>query len=250
MSEKETFKAFIKALIETPLTIIFLIIDLAGAVAVGILVIDDLQEAIIFVIFILVVLLGQYLIFRRVWQPLAIYEAAKPHIEFSQIRQATMFGQWLVSSDNEIKFEVLQVWFRNNPSIPSEATIAKDITALIIITKSDSTILFQYHGQWAESNAPNNVGYNNFRDTVEIKPGYLEAKLFIALKYPSDADCYAFTREGFLSTGDGRYPVYRIAPDAYSVKIYLKGVGVDEPFRFTLHNYGSNQPLILEPEIS
>jgi hypothetical protein len=250
MSEIDTIKAFTKALVETPITIIFLILDLAGAVAVGIVVIDDLQEAIIFVIFILVVLLGQYLIFRRVWQPLAKYEAAKPHIEFSQIRQAQMFGQWLVSSDNKTTFEVLQVWFRNNPSIPSEATIAKAVTALIEITKSDSTILFKYHGQWAESNAPNNVGYNNFQDNVEIKPGYLEAKLFIALKYPSDADCYAFTREGFVSIGDGRYPVYRIAPDAYFVKIYLMGVGVDESYRFTLHNYGSNQPLKMELEIS
>lgn len=246
MNEKDTIKAFVKAIIETPVTIIFLILDVVGAVAVGIVVIDDFQEAIIFVVFILVVLLGQYLLFRRVWQPLAKYEAAKPHIEFSQIRQAPMFGRWLVSSDKENTFEVLQVWFRNNPSIPSEATIARAVTALIVITKPDSTMLFQYHGQWAESNAPDNVGFVGYKETLNIPPGHLEAKLFIALKYPADKFCYAFTKEGFLTSDDGRTSRYEIAPGDYSVRVHLQGVGVDEIFRFTLHNYGVSQPLQLE----
>ncbi|OGO25726.1 MAG: hypothetical protein A2136_04995 [Chloroflexi bacterium RBG_16_54_11] len=250
MNEKDSLKAFVKALYETPITIIFFILDVVGVIAVWVWVIDDWQEAIVFPIFIIVIFGGQYLVFRRIWQQLARYEAAKPHIEFSQIRQAPIFGPWVMSDDKDTTFEVLQVWFRNNPSIPSEQTIAKAISALIVITKSDSTPLFQYHGQWAESNAPNNVGYKNYQDNVEIRPGYLEAKLFIALKYLPEDECYAFTREGFISTNDGRYPAYKIVPGDYSVKIHLKGIGVDETFPFILHNYGSNQPLKLERQIS
>jgi hypothetical protein len=73
----------------------------------------------------------------------------------------------------------------------------------------------------------------------------LEAKLFIALKYPSDSNAYAFTREGLRSTPDGRSSRYLIGEGNYTINIQLLGIGVNEVFGFDLRNPGSDQPLEL-----
>jgi len=250
MKEKNLLIDFAKALVETPLTIIFIVLDVLGVIAVIHWVIDDFQEATVFLIFIIVIFGGQYLVFRRIRLQLASFEQAKPHIEFSKVRQAQMYHPSPIAEGRMPTYEVLQVWFRNNPSLPLETSIAKDVTALVGITKSDSSELFEFHSQWAKSNAPDNVGYDSFHDTGYIQPGHLEAKLIIALKYPSDSLCYAFTRESLRSSADGRSPRYEITPGDYSVRIHLRVVGVDEVFRFALHNYGINQSLNLEPESS
>jgi hypothetical protein len=242
MKEKELFKDFTKAFVEAPLAIIFLILDILGVLAVIHWVIDDIQEVIVFLVFILVMFVGQYLVFRRIRLQLANYEQAKPHIEFSKARQAQMYLPSPLGGRMPT-YEVLQIWFKNNPLTPIETTIAKDITALITITRSDSSELFEYHGQWVQSNAPDNVGYNGIHDSENIPPSHNEAKLMIALKYTSDSSCYAFTKEGIQSTADGRSKRYEIPQGNYSMRIHLRGIGVDEVFHFQLQNDGANNTL-------
>jgi len=58
MKEKDLLLDFAKALVETPLTIILLILDLVGVAAVMHWVIDDFQEAAVFLIFIFIVFSG------------------------------------------------------------------------------------------------------------------------------------------------------------------------------------------------
>ena len=170
-----------------------------------------------------------------------------PNIEFTKIRQAQIYHPSIVIKGQRPTYEILQIWFSYNPPLPLETSVAKDVTALIRITKSDESDLFEFHGQWAKSNAPDNVGFDDILDSVNIQPGHLEAKLIIALKYPSDSRCYAFTREGYKSTTDGRSERYEIDPGDYTIRFHLRGVGVDKVFWFALHNCGANQSLKLEP---
>lgn len=246
MKEKDILIDFAKALIETPLTIILLILDLVGLAAVIYWVVDDLQEAIVVIVFIVIFGISQYLVFRRIRLQLAGFDQAKPRLKFSRVRQAQMYHASPVVEGRRPTYEILQTWFINQPALPGEASIAKDVTAKITIFNFEESQLFEYHGQWAKSNAPDNVGYDDILDSVNIPPGHLEAKLIIALKYPSDSQCYAFTREGLRSTPDGRSERYRIPEGTYKIKVHLRGVGVDEHFWFHFRNIGTNKSLELE----
>jgi hypothetical protein len=141
----------------------------------------------------------------------------------------------------------VQVWFENTPGFPTESSIAKQVTARLTI-ENDSGFRLQFYGQWADSNAPDNLGFNGILDSVDIPPGHLRAKLLVALKYPADDDAFAFTREGLRSSGDGRAARFTIPRGDYSVNIELRGVGVAETFRFTLANPGPGNDLQLFPQ--
>jgi hypothetical protein len=246
MKEKEILVDFIKALIETPLTIILLILDLLGLAAVIYWVVDDLQEAVVVITFVIVLSISQYLVFKRIRLQLANFEQAKPQVKFSRIRQAQMYHASKVVEGKRPTYQILQAWFINQPLSPGESSIAKDITAKITVFKIDDSKLFEYYGQWAKSNAPDNVGYDDILDSVNILPSHLESKLIIALKYPSESHCYAFTREGLRSTPDGRSERYKIPEGTYKMMVHLRGIGVDECFWFLFNNFGVNTSLELE----
>ncbi|MFC2053481.1 hypothetical protein ACFLV7_04165 [Chloroflexota bacterium] len=246
MKEKEILLDFGKALVETPLTIILLFLDIIGLAAVIYWVVDDFQETTVVLIFIITVISGQYIMFRRIWLQLDNFKQAKPLIEFTKARQAQMYHASPIVEGRRPTYEILQVWFINNPNLSLETSIAKGVTAKVKIFKSDSSELFEFHGQWAKSNAPDNVGYDDILDAVDIQPSHIESKLFIALKYPPDSSCYAFTREGLRSTPDGRSPKYDIAEGEYKIRVHLRGIGVDEIFWFDFHNFGANKSLKLE----
>jgi hypothetical protein len=246
MKEREILLDFGKSLVETPITIILFLLDLVGVFAVIYWVVDDFQEAIVVVAFIIIVYIGQYIVFRRIRLQLASFEQAKPLIKFAKVRQAQMYHASPVIDGRRPTYEIIQIWFINNPKIPLDESIAKDVTAKGTVIKPDSHELFEYHGQWAKSNAPDNVGFDDILDTVNILPGHIEAKLIVALKYPSDSKCYAFTRENLRSTPDGRTSRYEIAEGDYIIRVHLRGIGVDEIFSFDFINGGINQPLQLE----
>ena len=143
-------------------------------------------------------------------------------------------------------YQVVQAWFANSPVSPAESSVARGVTAKVSVFSSAGPELFEYYGQWADSNAPNNVGFNDYLDRVDIPPGHLRAKLLVALKYPSDSDGYAFTREGFRSTGDGRFGIYAIPVGDYTVRVHLSGIGVDQKYWFDLRNNGPGQGLEIQ----
>jgi hypothetical protein len=249
MREKEILLDFGKALVETPLTIILHIIDILGLATVIYWVVDDLQEAVVVIVFMAVAISGQYLIFRRIRIRLADFEQAKPLVEFTRARQAQMYQESQIIEGKRPTYEILQAWFINNPKLPTETSIAKGVTAKITILKPDSSKLFEYFGQWAKSNAPDNVGFDGILETVDIQPGHLESKLFIALKFPLESSCYAFTKESLRSTPDGRSQRYEIVAGDYKIKVHLLGVGVDDVFWFDFHNFGVNKSLELERQL-
>lgn len=75
MKTESDFYAYLKALVETPVSILFALLDVAATIAIIRLVVDDLEELLIVVIFLFVVHGGHYLIFKK--QRTAAAELAK-----------------------------------------------------------------------------------------------------------------------------------------------------------------------------
>jgi len=241
MKERYILAAFGKALVETPLSIILLVLDIVGIGAVIYWVVDDLSEAVVIIAFLIILLVSQYLVFRKLWTTSQSF----PQIFFDQARQAQMHQPSQILKRSMPTYQLIQAWFRNLPSSPSDSSVAREVTAKVILNHPDGTPSLEYYGQWAKSNAPDNVGFEGFIDKVDIAPGHLRAKLMIALKYPSESQGYAFTREGLRSNPDGRSPRYAIPEGDYEVKVHLSGIGVDEIFKFHLSNKGAQHNLEL-----
>lgn len=239
MKESQILVAFGKALIEKPLSIIFFILDIIGAIVVIRLVVDNLLKAIVVIVFLLAMLTSFYLIFRKYWT----ISQASPRVIFDQVRQAQMYQPSQILDRKIPTYQLLQAWFRNIPAFPSESSAAREVTAKIVLVRPDGTSALEYYGQWAKSNAPDNVGFDSFIDKTDILPGHLRAKLMVALKYPAESQCYAFAREGFLSDPSGRSPRYAIPEGDYEVRVELGGIGIDSAFKFCLTNRGAKHEL-------
>ena len=239
MKERYILAAFGKALVETPLSIILLVIDIAGIGAVIYWVVDDLSEASVISAFLVILFVSQYLVFRKLWTGFQAF----PRILFDQARQAQMHQPSQFLNRSMPTYQLLQAWFRNLPAFPSDSSVAREVTAKVILSQPDGTSSLEYYGQWAKSNAPDNVGFEGFVDKTDIVPGHLRAKLMIALKYPAESQGYAFTREGLRSNPDGRSPRYAIPEGDCEVKVHHSGIGVDNIFKFHLSNKGSQHDL-------
>jgi hypothetical protein len=245
MKELEILQDYLKGLISSTLTIVFLILDLFAVVAVILWVVDDIREGLVVIVFILLVWFGHYLIYRQLRLKLVKFEQSQPSIEYSRMRKAQMFSPSPVTKERRPTHEVLQAWFKNIPFIPLEATIAKDVSARITLFDLDNSKLFDFHGQWAKTNAPSNVGYSDILDTIDIKPGHIESKLFIAFKSPHESSCFAFTREGWISKPSGKLPSYEIPEGEYMILVHLLGVGVNKKFNYRFRNFGGNKSMDL-----
>jgi len=246
MRERDTVADFGKELAHAPLAIILFLVDLVALAAIASWVVDDINEGLVLLALLLVLLFAQYLIFRSIWRRLFKYERAAPRLHFSRVGQGQMYHDSPVIDSRTPTFEVVEAWFTNEPANPTDSSTARAVTAKVSLMRPDTTVLFEFHGQWAISNAPGNVGFDDFRELIELNPGHLEAKLLIALKYPSDADAYAFTREGWRASADRRYARFAIPQGEYTLSVRLLGVNVNHQFSFHLRNPGSGQSLALE----
>lgn len=241
MKERSILAAFGKALVETPLSIVLLVLDIAGIGAVLYWVIDDVREAGVIVAFLVILFTSQYFVFRKLWTS---YQSV-PKIVFDQVRQAQIYQKSQILDKKVATYQLVQIWFRNIPLFQSESSVAREVTAKVTVAQKDDAPILEYFGQWAQSNAPDNVGYDDYLDKIDITPGHLRAKLMIVLKYSSDSDCYAFTREGFRSDPDGRSRRYAISEGVYEFTICLSGIGVNDTYKFLLTNHGSGREIEL-----
>ena len=179
MKERDIIFSFARALVEKPLSIVLLILDLAGVVAVAAFVIDDQAEGLIFFLFLAILLFSQYLVFRKMWREQQSY----PRLVLSQVRQAQMYQKSAIVDRRTPTFHVIQVWFANQPVLPNDASIAREVTAKItIFSTDDDKQVLEYYGQWAQSNAPDNAGFEGYIEKVDIPPGHLLAKLQFPLQ--------------------------------------------------------------------
>ena len=175
-------------------------------------------------------------------------DESRPNIVLHSIRSAQLYRDANVVDGKRPIFRVVQVWFRNNPFIPSEQSMAKSITALIEVrNKINAPMLVKAYGVWSVENPPDFVASAKYSSTVDIPPGNLPVKLNIALKYTSEASAYAISLEGFARDPDGRDPSYEISAGNYEVTVHLNGIGVDQTFRFDLNNPGKDSEINLQP---
>jgi hypothetical protein len=247
MRERDTLSDFAKELTHTPVAIILYLADLAGILVIARWVIDDIGEGLVLGVLLLVLLLAQYFTFRSIRRRLFQYERAAPQLRFSRVRQAQMYHDSPVIDARTPTFQVLQAWFTNEPANPTDRSTAREVTAKLAVLRPDSSILFEFHGQWARSNAPANVGFDDFSEQLQLNPGHIEGKLLVALKYPSDTEAYAFTRERWRSSADRRYPRFAIPMGEYTLSVALLGLNVSQQFSLQLHNPGPGQALELQP---
>ena len=181
MNERDVFLEFAKAVVATPLALILFALDLVGVGAVIYWVVDDLLEGAVTAIFLAVILFSQYLVFRKVRRELYIYQQGQPKIRFTESRQAQMYHDSPIIRRRTPTYQIIQAWFTNIPHLQITSSIAKNVTARINFFTVDDIEILDYHGQWAKSNAPDNVGFDDILDEVEIPPGHIQSKLIIAL---------------------------------------------------------------------
>ncbi len=210
--------------------------------------------SLLFVLSVYRLILSPYWIYFEEWGKrreleieLKAINETRPNIIVDQLRESPLFRGSLVSNDQIPNYGILQAWFRNNPDIPGEKSEAKRVTALIEF--NDTTTdehLFSVYGQWAESTAPDHVGYSGITNEIDIPPGVLAGKLMIALKHLTDGNCYAYSRESITKFLDGRNPGLQLEPGKYRVCVLLNGIGVKQYYDFILDNPGVDGILKME----
>lgn len=170
-------------------------------------------------------------------------EQAQPRVVFDTVRQAQLYRQLHTAGGKGPIYELLQVWFKNQPVVPSNESIAQSVAAAITF---DGPRRLQIYGQWAVGNPPDFVGSASLAPTVDIPPGPLPVKLNLALKYIDDASAYAFSQEGVTRDIDGRDKGSELPSGSYVVSIRLQGVRLDQEYTFRLENPGAGKPLRLD----
>jgi hypothetical protein len=174
-------------------------------------------------------------------------EAGLPRVLFKVARQAQLYRPSPVTAQKIPTYELLQAWFENRPIYPSDNSTASQLSSLIqIISYPGGEMLYEVHGQWAESTAPSHVGFSGTTPTIDLPPGSLYAKLIVALKYKTDDDAYVYTEESLRKHIDGRNANLIIPPGRYRLCVELRGIRIDEAYEFLLINPGANERLTLE----
>jgi hypothetical protein len=185
---------------------------------------------------------------QEVRNKLISIEDSLPNIIIHSVRDAQLYRASDLSAGKKRPiYRVIQVWFRNNPNVPNEQSIAKSITSVIEFKNiANSTLATKVFGVWAVENPPDFVGSAKNSSIVDIPPGNLPIKLNIVLKYLNEDAAYAISLESFTRDPGGRDTACKLIPGNYEVKVSLNGVGVSKIFNFHLNNPGENFPITLE----
>ncbi len=153
-----------------------------------------------------------------------------PKIVFRECRRSPLW-----TDGKERIFDVCQLWFANEPDVPSEQSVASQVTARVSFWTSDErTELFWVYGQWTKDMFPDLMRYQGTESTRDIVPNNLCAKLNVALKWPGEREMYAYAAESFeMLDRTGRNPDRKIPPGESRCCVGLYGVraGVDHWFR-------------------
>lgn len=177
-------------------------------------------------------------------------QKSTPRVLYSEFRVAQLYIQSPVASKSYPRYEVLQVWFENVPEFPTDQSVARDVSAVIEFwSLSGADLIFQFYGQWAETTAPNHVGFKGVKPSIDIPPSHIKAKLMIALKYKDEEFAYPYSVESLKDYSDGRNPNLALRIGNYAVKIRLRGMGIDKEFLFTVENPGKGKSLNLNQQL-
>lgn len=178
-------------------------------------------------------------------------ENSKPKLSFKEIHEHLVFSKANTATFKigDPIFHILQVWFINQPSVPTDNSIAKDVTATVTFYDRNNKRVISVPGCFIVTEAFDYAGNIGFLDKINDWPPNDEPrKLQIAIKWHEDDSAYGFGQT--TDREDRRMPGREIEKGNNYVKIHLKGTRVEQqPFWFTLENPGKDASLCLSPPI-
>ena len=196
------------------------------------------------VVFVVIVWQGWYASEHRARQ----YEASRPKI----ICKQTIARQHIDVQGKPIYWAV-QVWFINSPSITSEHSTAKNVTATVTFYDEEKKKEFEMYGCFTETSVPESEGINRFGDLrdeiVNWPPNDIPQKLLLALQWPDDEIAYGLARSN-LNVSQLKAARRKLIKGLHFVEVLFRGVGVDRQlFWFSLNNLGQGNNLSLKGPI-
>lgn len=198
----------------------------------------SLVALIAFVAFVVIVGQGWYASEHRAKQ----YETSRPKIICKQI-----ITRQHIDEERKPIYWAIQVWFINSPSITSEHSTAKNVTATVTFYDEQKKKKFEMHGCFTQTAVPESAGINRFDDLRDVivtwPPNDIPQKLPLALQWPDDEIAYGLARSN-LSVKQLKAPGRKIMKGLHFVEVLFKGVGVDRQiFWFSLNNLGQGNKL-------
>ena len=176
------------------------------------------------------------------YSQLKAIQNSKPNVVLKEARGRQYHTKGVVS------YYALQGWFTNNPKVPSDNSIAKDVTATMTFYDNDGKREFEMYGCWTEPDIIENsdiVEPRHLKDKIDLfPPNNIPRKLLIALKWPSDEIAYGLSKSNFYKGQNLKESGKELKKGIHYAKISFKGVNIDqEPFWFTLRNFGQDGDL-------
>jgi hypothetical protein len=139
-----------------------------------------------------------------------------------------------------------QIWFQNEPT--HGQPVARALTAYLAFFVNGQRLFPEIRGEWAIANAADNVGMLDTVETLEtLPPNGEKAKLFVLHKRITDSSAYAWSR-GAREYDGGKHPSQEIPVGTCDLHARIRGIGIDETFRFQIINPGAGaEPFINGP---
>ncbi len=148
-------------------------------------------------------------------------------------------------------YRALEIWFVNNPKARSDNAIARKVTCSLRFYDRTTKKITPVFGCFTQ---PESVGLATIKDLIseidEWYPNNKPRKLMVALKWPGDEIAYAFAKENFYDTEDGKKPDKLLNKGSHYVEVDFQGTGVEQPpMWFILTNPGNEGQLSVSDPI-
>lgn len=146
--------------------------------------------------------------------------------------------------DRQYLFYVLQLWFETDPAAGS--VTAHHLTGTLTFLRDGNPLFDSVQSEWAIANAADNVGFSGTTEILErLLPIGERGKLLVLQKRTDDDVAYAWSR-GAAEYKNRQHPSHQIPPGRYELRVRIRGIDIDETFRFLLTNPGAGG----DPEIA
>lgn len=140
----------------------------------------------------------------------------------------------------------------NDPPDGGPGVTAEKVTATVTFVDEDGDVLLEgaLRARWANSKQTHEhqrVGYEYEHLEKDIEANDLPEPIDIAMKYPGEKDCFAWTDENSLAPG-GKLEAHRLRGTSFFVDVVVKGKNTPRiSRRYVLTNPGKNYDLRLVP---
>jgi hypothetical protein len=156
----------------------------------------------------------------------------------------------------ELQYETpcfARVMVTNDPRELPGMTAEKVVASISFYDEEGNPLLDgPIQGRWSASKQPHErdrIGVSLDHLEAEISPNGLPHPLDIAMKHPSDPDCFAYNDDN-SSAYQGRLESHRLSGDSFRVDVTVRAGNSGEPLTrlFTLTNPGVGRDLEIAPD--